>query len=66
MFEEIYYTEVDFNTYEILTINLKNTTYHISYVKENELIKDSVFMSKSIFDSLIIGLKASKFSEVQI
>ena len=59
MFKEIYYTEIDFNKYEVLLINTKDNTYHISYETESELNKDSVLMSKSIFDALIIGIKES-------
>ena len=63
MFEEIYYTEVEFNKYEVLTINTKDNTYHTNYANENELVKGSVFMSKSIYDSLIIGLNNNGFKE---
>lgn len=59
MFKEIYYTEIEFNKYEVLIINTKDNTYHISHETESKLNKDSVLMSKSIFDALIIGIKES-------
>ena len=55
--EEIYFTEVGFDKFEVLTIDVIEETYSISYSNENELDVDAIVMDPKTYNVLKLGLE---------
>ena len=55
--EEIYLTEVGFDKFEVLTIDVIKETYSISYSNEEELDIDSIVMDPKTYNLLKLGLE---------
>ena len=55
--EEIYFTEVGFDKFEVLTIDVIKETYSISYSNEHELDVDAIVMDHKTYNALKIGLE---------
>ncbi len=55
-YEEIYYTEISFNKFKCIIINVKEKTFKEVIIEENQLDDDAIIMSPSVLDALIIGL----------
>lgn len=55
--EEIYFTEVGFDKFEVLTIDVIKETYSISYSNENELDVDAIVMDPKTYNVLKLGLE---------
>ena len=61
-FEEKYFTEVGFEKYEVLTIDVKKETFSLSKVDGKDLDKDAVVMDPKTFKALLLGLE-QKFTK---
>lgn len=55
--EEIYFTEVGFDKFEVLTIDVIKETYSISFSNENELDVDAIVMDPKTYNVLKLGLE---------
>jgi hypothetical protein len=55
--EEIYFTEVGFDKFEVLTIDVIKETYSISYSNEQELDVDAIVMDPKTYNVLKLGLE---------
>ena len=55
--EEIYFTEVGFDKFEVLTIDVIKETYSIIYSNENELDVDAIVMDPKTYNVLKLGLE---------
>lgn len=62
-FEEIYFTEVGFDKFEVLTIDVQKDTYSISYSKEEDIDKDAIVMDSKTYKALLMGLE-QKFTRI--
>lgn len=56
-FEEIYFTEVGFDKFEVVTIDVQKETYSITYSKEEDIELDAVVMDTKTFNALLLGLE---------
>jgi hypothetical protein len=55
--EEIYFTEVGFDKFEVLTIDVIKETYSINYSNEQELDVDAIVMDPKTYNVLKLGLE---------
>ena len=55
--EEIYFTEVGFDKFEVLTIDVIKEMYSISYSNEHELDADAIVMNPKTYNSFKLGLE---------
>ena len=55
--EEIYFTEVGFDKFEVLTIDVIKETYSISYSNEHELDVDAIVMDPKTYNVFKLGLE---------
>jgi len=55
--EEIYFTEVGFDKFEVLTVDVIKETYSISYSNEQELDVDAIVMDPKTYNVLKLGLE---------
>ncbi|MCR5786397.1 MAG: hypothetical protein K6G28_01690 [Acholeplasmatales bacterium] len=55
--EEIYFTEVGFDKFEVLTIDVFKETYSISYSNEQELDVDAIVMDPKTYKAFKLGLE---------
>ena len=62
-FEEIYFTEVGFDKFEVVTIDVQKETYSITYSKEEDIELDAVVMDTKTFNALLLGLE-QKFTRI--
>ena len=64
-FEEVYCTEVELDKFEVITINLENDTYSITYSTDFEVNEmDAVVMDPKTFNALKSGVKRN-FSKIK-
>ena len=62
-FEEIYFTEVGFDKFEVVTIDVQKETYSITYSKEEDIDQDAIVMDTKTFNALLLGLE-QKFNRI--
>ncbi len=62
-FEEIYFTEVGFDKFEVVTIDVQKETYSISNSKEEYIDEDAIVMDPKTFKVLLLGLE-QKFNRI--
>lgn len=62
-FEEIYFTEVGFDKFEVVTIDVQKETYSITYSKEEDIELDAIVMDTKTFNALLLGLE-QKFTRL--
>ena len=62
-FEEIYFTEVGFDKFEVVTIDVQKETYSITYLKEEDIELDAIVMDTKTFNALLLGLE-QKFTRL--
>ena len=62
-FEEIYFTEVGFDKFEVVTIDVQKETYSITYSKEEDIDLDAIVMDTKTFNALLLGLE-QKFTRL--
>lgn len=62
-FEEIYFTEVGFDKFEVVTIDVQKETYSITYSKEEDIDLDAIVMDTKTFNALLLGLE-QKFTRI--
>jgi hypothetical protein len=62
-FEEIYFTEVGFDKFEVVTIDVQKETYSIAYSKEEDIDQDAIVMDTKTFNALLLGLE-QKFNRI--
>lgn len=62
-FEEIYFTEVGFDKFEVITIDVQKETYSITYSKEEDIELDAIVMDTKTFNALLLGLE-QKFTRL--
>lgn len=62
-FEEIYFTEVGFDKFEVVTIDVQKETYSITYSKEEDVDQDAIVMDSKTFNALLLGLE-QKFNRI--
>ncbi len=62
-FEEIYFTEVGFDKFEVVTIDVQKETYSITYSKEEDIDQDAIVMDSKTFNALLLGLE-QKFNRI--
>ena len=62
-FEEIYFTEVGFDKFEVVTIDVQKETYSITYSKEEDIELDAIVMDSKTFNALLLGLE-QKFTRL--
>ena len=62
-FEEIYFTEVGFDKFEVVTIDVQKETYSITYSKEEDIELDAIVMDTKAFNALLLGLE-QKFTRL--
>ena len=55
-YEEIYYTELSLNQFKVVTINVKEKSFKVETLKEEELDADAIIMSSNVLEALILGL----------
>lgn len=55
--EEIYFAEVGFDKFEVVTIDVIKETYSISVMSENKIDKDAIVMDPKTLNMLKIGLE---------
>ena len=62
-FEEIYFIEVGFDKFEVVTIDVQKETYSITYSKEEDIELDAIVMDSKTFNALLLGLE-QKFTRL--
>ena len=64
-FEEIYYNEVAFDQFKVVSLDVKNETFKVSVLHEKNIDEDAIVMNPNVFEALLLGLKSKGFKEVE-